>query len=115
VQGNGKDQRIVLDAKGGVIMLRHQPAQPFAEGEVAAVFEGVDGIEEDRLVNTERSGGADLPLSQEAIAADVIGALFDRVGDSAYRAKGCGDKTNPGIAVGAEGMFPALRQDPAAG
>jgi hypothetical protein len=96
-------------------MLRHQSTQPLAEGEVAAVFEGVDGIEKDRLVDTERPGGADMPLSQEAIAADVIGALFDRVGDSAYRAKGVGDEPDPGMTVGAEGMFPALRQDPAAG
>jgi hypothetical protein len=95
-------------------VLSHQSAQPLAEGEIAAVFEGVDGIEKDRLVNTKRASGADVPLLQEAIAADVIGAIFDRVRDSAYRAKGCGDETDPGMAVGAEGMFPALRQDPAA-
>jgi len=97
------------------MMVCHQPAEPLSESEISTVFKSINGVEKNRFVNTKRPGGINMPPVQDAIAAGVIRALFGGVGNAADRAKRRSDKANAGIAVGTEGMSPALQQDFAAG
>jgi hypothetical protein len=88
MQGHRDDERIIRDAESGIIIVSHQAAEPFAEGEVPAVFKSLNGVEKNRLINAKRPGGTDMPLVQDAFTAGVIRALFGGVGDAADRAEG---------------------------
>jgi len=115
VQGHGDEQFVVIDPERGVFAARHQAAELLPEGEVAAIFEGVNGIVQDRLIDAIGPGSVDGGPFHQAQAAEMIGSVLRGVGDPAGRAKGSRDQADIRATAGAERVPRTLRHDGTAG